>query len=74
MHDKTKVMNIIADLTDIKNKALKQSESGAPRITGMSLITATPTAKSGGEENDQEGTVFSSGQVLDEQEAEGELP
>ena len=66
LHDKTKVMNILADLTDIKNKAFKNSESGAPRITGLSLITAKPKGEEDADAHDRK--------VLDEQEAEGGNP
>ena len=66
MHDKTKVMNIIGDYTDVKNTALKSTNSGAPKITGMALLTAAPTTK---KEIADDGD---SRQILDEQEAEGD--
>lgn len=42
MHDKPAAMRIVGDYTDIKNNALKTSESGRPAMVGMSLITASP--------------------------------
>jgi hypothetical protein len=64
MHDKTKVMNIIGDYTDVKNTALKRADSGAPKMVGFSLITAQPTKEledgtgdgGGGEVHDESGS------------------
>ncbi len=64
MHDKTKVMNIIGDYTDVRHTALKTTDSGAPKMVGLSLTMAAPKEKTDETSVDRE--------VLDEQEAEGE--
>lgn len=64
MHDKTKVMNIIGDYTDVKNTALKRSDSGAPKMVGMSLVTAMPKGPKDEISHDRA--------VPHEQEAEGD--
>jgi hypothetical protein len=66
MHDKTKVMNIIGDYTDVKNTALKRVDSGAPKMVGFSLTTALP--EQNGAEN---GEISDSGQVSDDGSTEG---
>ena len=42
MHDKTKVMNIVGDFTDVKNNTLKSVDNGAPKMVGLSLTLALP--------------------------------
>jgi hypothetical protein len=42
MHDKAKVMGIIADFTDVKGKIMKGTDSGAPKMVGLSLTLAMP--------------------------------
>ena len=49
MYDKTKVMNIMGDYTDVKSTAFKNIDSGAPQMVGISLTTALPTEKTDGE-------------------------
>ena len=53
MHDKTKVMNIIGDYTDVKNTALKTTDSGAPKMVGFSLTIAQPEPKAIEEKSDE---------------------
>lgn len=49
MYDKTKVMNIMGDYTDVKNTALKRIDTGAPQMVGISLTTALPKEIDDGE-------------------------
>lgn len=67
MHDKTKVMNILGDWTDVKNNALKSVDTGAPKMVGLTITTAMPERiEHGGEESGE------CGEVHDECTAEGE--
>jgi len=62
MHDKSKVMNIIGDYTDVRNTALKTTDSSAPKMVGLSLTMALPK----GDKNE----ISVDREVPNEQEAE----
>lgn len=45
LYDKTKVMNIMGDYTDVRNTALRRADSGAPQMVGVSITMALPKKK-----------------------------
>ena len=64
MHDKAKVMNIIGDFTGVKKSLSKDVDSGAPKMVGLSLVTALPTPKVGqtdGQTSSERGEVSDDG-------------
>jgi uncharacterized UPF0160 family protein len=66
MQDKTKVMNLVADYTDVRDKLNKNVDSGSPKMVGLSLVTSLPTPKEQNDGNDTD----TGGQVLDVTPAE----
>ena len=69
MHDKTKVLNIIADYTDVKNTVLRTSSSGAPQMVGISLTTAMPKKEQTNGESGQ--SIDTYGEVLRDPATDG---
>ena len=66
LFDKTKVMNIMGDYTDVKNTALKRTDSGAPQAVGVSITLALP------KKEEEHGESGERGEIQYEPEAAGE--